>query len=73
MLPKNPTLGQVFVILKQWKGVKSSPFTVQVLEYKFDGIRQEAYWVTKEVRSYRNKNHAEAYAARFCKDFTCIT
>jgi hypothetical protein len=44
------------------------PFTkhmVIVREYKFDSIRQESYWVTREVRQYRLRSDAEAYASRY--------
>ncbi len=40
-------------------------FVVLVKEFKFDTIRQESYWVTKEVREYRLRSDAEAFAARF--------
>ncbi len=38
---------------------------VIVRELKFDTIRQETYWVTKEVREYRLRSDAETYARRF--------
>ena len=38
---------------------------VTVREFKFDSIRQESYWVTKEVREYRLRSDAETFAARF--------
>jgi hypothetical protein len=45
---------------------KSYPkHTVIVFEFKFDSIRQESYWVKKEVRTYRLRSDAEAFAARF--------
>lgn len=37
---------------------------VQVQVYKFDTIRQEAYWVTKEVRTFRREADAVAYIQR---------
>jgi hypothetical protein len=40
---------------------------VTVREFKFDSIRQESYWVTREVKEYRLRSDAEAYAARFNK------
>ena len=40
-------------------------YTVVVREFKFDSIRQESYWVTKEVRTYRLRSDAETFAARF--------
>lgn len=47
-------------------GSKSYPkHTVIVFEFKFDSIRQESYWVKKEVRTYRLRSDAEAFAARF--------
>lgn len=38
---------------------------VFVREFKFDTIRQESYWVTKEFRQYRLRADAEAFALRF--------
>jgi hypothetical protein len=38
--------------------------TVQVQVFKFDTIRQEAYWVTKEVRKFKTRQQAEAYIQR---------
>lgn len=38
---------------------------VMVKEFKFDSIRQESYWVTREVREYRLRSDAEVFAARF--------
>lgn len=38
---------------------------VMVKEFKFDSIRQESYWVLKEMREYRLRSDAEAFAARF--------
>lgn len=40
-------------------------YIVMVREFKFDTIRQESYWVTKEVREYRLRRDAEKFAARF--------
>lgn len=40
-------------------------FTVLVKEFKFDTIRQDSYWVTREVREYRLRSDAEKFAARF--------
>ncbi len=40
-------------------------YVVMVREFKFDSIRQESYWVTKEVREYRLRRDAEKFAARF--------
>lgn len=41
---------------------------VMVREFKFDSIRQESYWVTKEVREYRLRSDAETFASRFNKE-----
>jgi hypothetical protein len=41
--------------------------TVQVMVFKFDTIRQDFSWVTKEVRSFKTRKQAEAYIQRFCK------
>lgn len=38
--------------------------TVQVQIFKFDTIRQESYWVTKEVRTFKTRQQAEAYIQR---------
>ena len=40
-------------------------YVVIVREFKFDNIRQESYWMTKEVREYRLRVDAEKFAARF--------
>ncbi len=54
-----PALGTVkaFLMLTQVP-------TVQVQVFKFDSIRQEAYWVTKEVRTFKTRQQAEAYIQR---------
>lgn len=38
--------------------------TVQVQVFKFDTIRQDAYWVTKEVKVFKTMQQAEAYIVR---------
>ena len=38
--------------------------TVQVRVYKFDTIRQQAYWTTKTVRKFKTREQAEEYVAR---------
>ena len=43
-------------------------FVVTVYEFKFDTIRQESYWVAKEVREYRLRRDAEKFASRFNSD-----
>lgn len=40
---------------------------VVVKVFKFDSIRQEAYWVTKEVRKFANAAKAQAYVDRITK------
>jgi hypothetical protein len=40
-------------------------YVVIVHEYKFDSIRQDSFWVTKEVREYRLFKDAKAFADRF--------
>lgn len=37
---------------------------VLVKVFKFDTIRQEAYWVLKELREFRTQAQADAYVAR---------
>jgi hypothetical protein len=37
---------------------------VQVQVFKFDTIRQDAYWVTKEVKVFKTMQQAEAYIVR---------
>ena len=37
---------------------------VLVREFKFDTIRQEAYWATRGVRKFKTRQLAEAYVAR---------
>ncbi len=53
----SPVLGTV-------KAFLMLPTTVQVQIFKFDSIRQEAYWVTKEVRTFKTRQQAEAYIQR---------
>jgi hypothetical protein len=55
-----PELGTVKAFLMM--SVKEP--TVQVQVFKFDTIRQEAYWVTKEVRSFKSTKLALAYIQR---------
>lgn len=43
-------------------------YVVLVKVLKFDTIRQEEYWVTKEVREYRLRADAEKFAARFTEE-----
>jgi len=38
--------------------------TVQVRVFKFDSIRQEAYWVTKIVRVFKTMASAQEYISR---------
>lgn len=38
---------------------------VIVKEFKFDTIRQDWYWVTRQVREYHLRSDAETFAARF--------
>ena len=40
-------------------------FLVFVKELKFDTIRQQTHWVTKEVRNYRLRSDAETFAKRY--------
>jgi hypothetical protein len=55
-----PALGTVEAFLMS----KATKPTVQVRVFKFDTIRQEAYWVTKEVRVFKTRQQAEAYILR---------
>jgi hypothetical protein len=41
--------------------------TVQTQEFKFDTIRQASYWVTINVRTFKNLTLAQAYADRMNK------
>ena len=40
-------------------------YVVVVRVLKFDTIRQEEYWVTRQVREFRLRADAEKFAARF--------
>ena len=40
-------------------------YVVMVKEFKFDSIRQDSYWVVREVKEYRLRADAEKFAARF--------
>jgi len=42
-------------------------YTVMVQELKYNTLRGDTYWVTREVREYRLRSDAEAFAARFNK------
>ena len=55
-----PELGTVQAFLMS----NATKPTVQVQVFKFDTIRQEAYWVTKEVRTFKTRQQAEAYVQR---------
>jgi hypothetical protein len=41
--------------------------TVQVQVFKFDTIRQQAYWVTKEVKTFKTPQQALAYIDRITR------
>ena len=43
---------------------RSERIWVLVKVFKFDSIRQEAYWVTKSARSFKNTELAQAYIQR---------
>jgi hypothetical protein len=55
-----PALGTVNAFLMS----NATKPTVQVQIFKFDTIRQESYWVTKEVRTFKTRQQAEAYIQR---------
>jgi hypothetical protein len=55
-----PVLGTVKAFIME----SAQASTVQVQVFKFDGIRQEAYWVTKEVRRFKTRQQAEAFIQR---------
>lgn len=42
-------------------------YRVMVHELKHNTLRGDTYWVTREVREYRLRSDAEAFAARFNK------
>lgn len=54
-----PALGTVWAFLMP--GDKPS---VLVKVYKFDTIRQQAYWVAKEIRTFKTVDLAKAYVDR---------
>ena len=54
-----PALGTVKAFIVPW-----NPCTVQVQVFKFDSIRQDSYWVTKQVKSFKTVEQAEAYIVR---------
>lgn len=60
-----PTLGTTEAVVRHYNWGTSEPFAVQVREYKFDSIRQESYWVTVRVKTFRKKAEAMIYAGRF--------
>lgn len=42
-------------------------YVVLVKEFKANTLRGDSYWVVREVREYRLRSDAEAFAARFNK------
>lgn len=40
-------------------------YFVHVMELKYNTLRGDRYYVTRKARSFRNKKHALAFAARF--------
>ena len=60
----NPTHGTREAYVQPGSNGKS---VVVVKAFKFDSIRQESYWVTKEVRVFANTANAQAYAERIVK------
>lgn len=60
-----PTLGTTEAVVRRRAGNTSTPYAVQVREYKFDSIRQESYWVTVQVKTFKKKADAMIYAGRF--------
>jgi hypothetical protein len=54
-----PALGTVRAFVVPW-----ATRTVQVQVFKFDTIRQDAYWVTKQVKSFKTVEQAQAYIDR---------
>jgi hypothetical protein len=51
-----PAFGTVKAFIVPWNNC-----TVQVQVFKFDTIRQQAYWVTKEVKTFKTMQKAFAY------------
>jgi hypothetical protein len=58
-----PALGTVKAFIVPWENC-----TVQVQVFKFDTIRQQAYWVTKQVKSFKTTQQALAYIDRITRD-----
>lgn len=56
-----PALGTVRAFIVPWA---KAQIVVQVQVFKFDTIRQDAYWVTKEVKSFKTVEKAQAYIDR---------
>ena len=56
-----PALGTVKAFIVPWAKAR---IVVQVQVFKFDTIRQDSYWVTKEVRDFKTVEQAKAYIAR---------
>ena len=54
-----PEIGTVKAFIVPW-----SKRTVQVQVFKFDTIRQDSYWVTKQVKSFKTVEQAEAFIVR---------
>lgn len=53
-----PALGTVKAFIVPWAKAR---IVVQVQVFKFDTIRQDSYWVTKEVKDFKTMQRALAY------------
>lgn len=57
-----PAIGEIRTTLYQHHN--SPTWWVLVKQFKFDTIRQEAYWVTKGIKEFKTEGKAQAYANR---------
>jgi len=56
-----PKIGDTKVVIKHY----NNQFSVQVDEFKENTLRGDAYWVTKEFRTYTKEKDALKFASRY--------
>lgn len=57
-----PEIGKI--IAQVFQQQNCNIFWVTVKEFKFDTIRQEAYWVVKGVKQFKSEQKANEYVKR---------
>jgi hypothetical protein len=59
--PSLPSLGDVKVEVRHF----ANTWTVFVSVFKANTLRGDAYWVSKEARSFKKESDARKFASRF--------